>query len=219
MIQYLAAQCSDGAGGFNEFNIGNRTVQAYVNQSTTLSTYGGCHGASNGIHVVESTGDDIWNAADQCRYTYKGFYSGSKDFIVRIDQLENTSDWARAGIMLRGSSTTPGVGDPNFAVLVTPGHGLIFQGRTSPNTSTRQFGTVTAFPGTTTRPVAPIWLKLSYNHSGRTLTAYYRKDNQTTWTAMPGQPGYSFVNYYAGIASSSRSSYPGTSVYSKLTGF
>jgi hypothetical protein len=219
MIQYLAAQCSDGVGGFQEYNIGSRTVQAYVNQSTVLSNYAGCHGALNQVHVVESTGDDIWGAADKCRYTYTGFHSGSKDFITRIDQLENTSDWARAGIMLRGSGTTPGSGDPNISVFVTPGHGLIFQGRTAPNVSTSQFGTVTTYPGTTTRPVAPIWLKLSYNHSNRSITAYYRRDNQTSWTQMPGQPGYSFTTYLAGIASTSRSSYPGTSVYSGLSGF
>jgi hypothetical protein len=206
LVQTLAAQCGDGAGGFTESNVGARTVQAYVNQAATLSGYGGCHGTLDGIHVIESAGDDVWGTSDKLWFSHKG-YTGNKNFICRVDQQENTNAWARSGIMIR---TGTGAGDENVALFVTPGNGINFQYRGSPNGSTATLASVAGV-------AAPIWLRLEYLNG---VTRAYRSTNGTTWTQIGN--GYTKTlssAYRAGLAATSRSNAPNTSVYSGLSGF
>jgi hypothetical protein len=208
LTEYLAAQCSDGTAGFLGANVGSRTVASESNVSpfTVNAAYAGCHGSKNGIHVIENTGDDIWGTADKLRYAYKGPITGNKNLIAKVEQLENTASWARAGIMIRAGAAA---GDRNVAVFVTPGNGLIFQARTATNGSTASVGTVASIK-------APIWLRLEYING--TTRAYYGS-NGTSWTQIANGSAGTYSNYQAGLAAASRSAYPNTSVYSGLSGF
>lgn len=203
LLDYLAAECNDGTDVWSGANVGSRTVQAYVNQATALSSYAGCHGTNAGTHVIENSGDDIWGTgSDAFRYAYKSG-SGNKNLILRVDQLENTNAWARAGIMLRENTTA---GSRNAAVFVTGGNGIIFQARTGTNGTTAAIGTATGIK-------APIWLRLEYANG---TTRAYRSSNGTSWTQIGNGSVASYGGYLYGMAAASRSNYPNTSVYSSL---
>lgn len=208
-VDHIAAECGDGLGTLNTAtNVGGRQVTAHTWNGTdyaSVSNYQGCHGHSNGTYVIENTGDDIWNNSDRFRFAHKG-YNGNRNFICRVDQLENTGSWARSGIMIR---TGTGVGDVNAAVFVTPGNGIVFQYRGTANQGTSQVASVSGIR-------APIWLRLEYN--GGTTRAY-RSTNGTSWTQIGNGYTKTFSNYQAGLAAAGRSSVPNTSVYSNLQNF
>ena len=210
--EYRAADCADGFGTLltSSTNVGNRVVTAYTWNGTgyaSNTSYPGCHGYRNGIYVLESTGDDIYNSLDQFRFAHKSG-TGNKEIKVRIDQLENTNGWARAGIMIREGTAQNA---RNVAVFLTPGNGLIFQARTS-STSTATINTRVSSITT-----APLWLRLRYDDVNDVTRAYYGT-NGSTWTEV----GNSFLianfsNFQMGLASASRSAFPHTSVFSNLT--
>jgi hypothetical protein len=214
LIQYLAAECNDGPGIFTGANVGGRTVKAYVNGSTALSSYGGCHGFKNNLYVLESAGDNIWTTGsnyDSLRYAYKTAASGGKTLICRVDQLENTNAWARGGIAIRANTSA---GSINVGVYVTPGNGIQFQTRTADKGAST---TVAAVAGIK----APVWLKLAYTNTSTTRQVVAsRSSDGKTWTTVGTLntfPG--LANYTYGLAAASRSAYPNTSVYSNLSGF
>lgn len=206
-VQHLGAQCSDGTGGYLGSNVGGRLLSAksHLNLST-LTSYAGCHGVYNGVHILESTGDDIWNTFDQFRFAYKAGYNGNRNLVARVDQLENTNGWARAGLMIRGGI---GTGERHVSVFVTPGNGLIFQARNSTNGSTVSVGSAGSVK-------APVWLRLEYSNG---IARAYYGGNGTDWTQIGNGTTTTFTNYQAGLAAASRSAYPNTSVYSGLNGF
>ena len=54
----------------------------------------------DGIFIIKAGGNDIWDSADQFTYAYK-VMSGDFDVKVTVRSLENTHDYAKAGIMAR----------------------------------------------------------------------------------------------------------------------
>ncbi len=52
------------------------------------------------IFTIKAGGHDIWGSADQFMYAYKTM-SGDFDVTVTVHSLENTHDYAKAGIMAR----------------------------------------------------------------------------------------------------------------------
>jgi hypothetical protein len=212
-VSYRAADCADGVGSVLPFNanVGNRTLAAQVwsgSAYTANSVYPGCNGFFNNLYVIENTGNDIWTnngVFDSFRFVYKGG-SGSRTMTVKVEQLENTNSWARAGIMLREGLA----GNARYVGLfVTPGNGLIFQGRT-------QTGGGNTTTGTIAGPKAPVWLRLFYDHASYATRAYY-SSNGTSWTQIGSFFGASFFGYNMGLAASSKSNFPNTSVYSNLS--
>jgi hypothetical protein len=86
--------------------------------------------------TIISDGTDIWNVGpnpyhDEFHYAYlsllgSGGYVGAANIIARIDSVEDTDPWAKAGVMMRESLAV----DSNHAmVVVTPGSGVSFQYR------------------------------------------------------------------------------------------
>ncbi len=205
--QYIAASCSDGYGAFNAFNVGSRSLAAadYKYPFSILTSYTGCNGTRNGIYVIENTGDDIWGTSDNFRYVYKSG-TGNRTLQVRVDQLENTGPWARAGLMIR---TGTGAADYNIGLFVTPSNGLIFQRRLSTTAGN------SASSGTVAGIKAPIWLQLVYNNASQLTTAWYGSDT-SPWIQIGTGVAGAFGSYTFGLAAASRSSVPNTSVYSNL---
>src|SRR5262249_5907012 len=50
--------------------------------------------------MVSGSGDDIWNNADAFHYVYRPM-TGNGEIIARVQRIENTDPWAKAGVMIR----------------------------------------------------------------------------------------------------------------------
>ena len=56
--------------------------------------------AVGNVWTIKAGGDDIWGEVDQFMYVYKEV-SGNFDVAITVNSLEQTNDWAKAGIMAR----------------------------------------------------------------------------------------------------------------------
>ena len=120
--------------------VGNTAVSATANivvQSSPI--IGWAHGDSgavglpgdasllSGTFTVRGSGDDIWYAADAFHYVYRPL-TGNGTITARVVSLQNTDDWAKAGVMMRETL------DPGSAYafsLVTPVNDTALQWRGS----------------------------------------------------------------------------------------
>ncbi len=50
--------------------------------------------------IMNGQGSDIWGATDQFRFVYKQL-AGNGSIVARIDHLDNTNEWMKAGVMIR----------------------------------------------------------------------------------------------------------------------
>jgi hypothetical protein len=57
---------------------------------------------NNGVWTVQGSGGDIWGTADAFQFVHHSFY-GDGHVTVRVDDLQNTDPFAKAGVMLRTS--------------------------------------------------------------------------------------------------------------------
>ncbi len=124
-----------------------------------------------GTYTMTGSGTDIWTVnnveADEFHFAYKTL-SGSGSITARVQSLDNTNNWAKAGVMIR---ETLDPGSAHAMMVVTPVEGVSFQRR--PETGG------TSVDDTTAGIAAPIWLKIERDSSGR-YTASYSTDG-TTW--------------------------------------
>lgn len=127
----------------------------------------GAAGYSAGTFTLVGGGADIWGTADAFRFVYQPLV-GNGEIVARVASQEDTSGWAKAGVMIRENQNA----NARQAMMVmTPGNGAAFQYRASAGgDSTNSNG------GTFT---APYWVRLV--RSGNTFTGYYSA-NGTTWT-------------------------------------
>jgi len=122
---------------------------------------------SNGTFTIEGSGSDIGGKSDEFHYVWQTA-SGDCSIIARVADIENTDPAAKAGIMIRESSSSS---RSIFAGLfITPGNGLLFEYRTST-------GRPTNISATSLQ--APTWLKLT--RTGSNLNAFYSADG-VSWT-------------------------------------
>jgi hypothetical protein len=124
--------------------------------------------APPGTYTMIGAGVDIWAAADEFHFAYKEL-SGAGAIIAKVESVENTDPWAKAGVMIRDTLDA----DSRYAgVLVTPENGVRFQYRnTVGGTTSRYFA-----EGIT----APQWVRLERT-TGGLVRAFYSADG-TTWT-------------------------------------
>ncbi|WP_394328398.1 fibronectin type III domain-containing protein [Natrinema salaciae] len=91
-----------------DYEIGVRAIDAAGNESETATVTASTESADEdrtggaGPITVEGGGEDIWNASDEFHYYY-GATTGDFDVAVRVDALENTDAYAKAGLMVRES--------------------------------------------------------------------------------------------------------------------
>lgn len=140
-----------------------------------------------GTLTVNASGDDIWGNADAFHYVYQSL-NGNGELIARVNRLDNTDGWAKAGVMIRETLQA----DSRHAIMaVTPGNGTAFQRRTASGGGSDH----TAGPG----GAAPYWVRLV--RAGSTVTGY-ASPNGVAWTRAdsitfsPALP----TNVYVGIA-------------------
>ncbi len=108
-------------------------LTAYAADTLRLSFTGNPVGydEADGVVTIGASGSDIWGSADQFRFAYQSL-TGDADLVVRVDSIDGTHSWAKAGIMIR--QNTEG-GSINTATLITGGSGggATFQWRTAPD--------------------------------------------------------------------------------------
>jgi len=119
--------------------------------------------SSGGFWSVSGGGADIWGSSDQFNFAYQ---TTTNDVIVaRVDSIQNTDGWAKAGVMFRDSSDPYSV----FAgIVITSANGLSFQWRNSyaGQCGSAQIGGL----------FAPVWVKLV-----RPTTNSRRTTDPTVW--------------------------------------
>ena len=121
-----------------------------------------------GIFTVKGIGQDIYDRSDEFHFVYKE-HSGAVKIIVKVDSLENTDPFAKAGIMIRDTL------DANArycGLFMTPENGVRYQYRSIVNDSTnRQFDPNVA---------APYWLYLERTTGGLIRANY--SANGSDWS-------------------------------------
>ncbi len=133
--------------------------------STTTTNADGTASAT-----VKGSGSDIWDVSDEFQFDYQPL-AGDGTITARVASLQQTNDWAKAGVMIREQLTT---GSTNAFVALTPANGFDFQWRPTAGGLSRYIGG----PLTVT---APYWVRLT--RSGNTFSAYSSSDG-TTWSLV-----------------------------------
>src|SRR5258708_23497331 len=119
--------------------------------------------------MVKGGGTGVYGMSDQFHFVSQAL-AADGSVSAHVVSQQNTSSWAKAGVMLRQSSDPASM---YYAVFVTPGNGIVVQYRN-------------AQAGTTAQPVkitgtVPAYLMVA--RTGSTYTTYTSSDG-TTWTPV-----------------------------------
>lgn len=171
----IVASASSAAGPFQS----NQTSILWTNDTTTnwsgadigSPALAGSHSLSNGVWTIAGSGTDIGGTSDQFHFAWQSL-AADGGVSARVLSQTNTNSRARAGVMLRQSTTANA---PFYAVVATPQSGIFVLKRT---TQGGGVSTVANIAGTT-----PTYLQVL--RSGTTFTAYTSSDG-ITWTLIPG---------------------------------
>lgn len=156
-------------------------------QTQDIGTVGKTGSASynNGSFTLAGSGTDISNSADAFRFVYQPL-TGDGSVIARVNSIDNTDPWAKAGVMMR-ESLDPG--SANALIAITPGNGGTFQRRTST-------GGNTVFTQATGAAV-PYWVKLT--RQGNTITGSISPDG-SYWSQIGSDTVTMGATIYVGLA-------------------
>jgi hypothetical protein len=145
--------------------------------------------------LMNGVGTDIYSTADQGRFVYKQL-TGDGSIIARVDRLDNTDAWAKAGVMIRQGLDASA---PWVYVLWAGENGVRFQMRPTIGGA-----------GDSDTPVAtpeqialrtPVWIKLE--RKGDQFNGYYATDSEgEDWMPMVWNPRTLSMNagVYIGLA-------------------
>lgn len=85
----------------------------------------GSAGFSSGTFTVKGGGADIWGTADQFNYASES-WTGDLTITARAASQQNTSSWAKSGVMVRETTAAKSA---YVFVFVTPARGVNMQYR------------------------------------------------------------------------------------------
>jgi regulation of enolase protein 1 (concanavalin A-like superfamily) len=152
-------------------------------------------GTSQGFGSTDSTifglaggGSDIWGTADAFEYASVPWI-GDGTITARVRGLEDTSPWAKAGVMFRESLTT---NSKHVFFLVSAERGSSLQYRAATGGQSAEAAGGSGY--------APSWLRLT--RTGDQFTAQISFDG-TTWTPIGGVTVPMSQSLYVGIAHTS----------------
>jgi hypothetical protein len=134
---------------------------------------GGSASLSSGTWTIQGAGNDIHSSADQFQFVSRPLAGDGGISAHVTSQTNTTSAWAKAGVMLRTDSTA---GSANYALLVTPGNGIVVSYRMTA-------GGTTVVKHSIPAGSVPAYLKVT--RSSTTFTAY-TSPGDGTWTPVPG---------------------------------
>lgn len=116
--------------------------------------------------TLRGSGADIWGASDEGHFA-RVAVTGDVRITARVDGLDRTDAWAKAGVMIRESAAAT---SRHAFTCVTPGNGIAYQRRVSTGASSAH----TAGP----LRAAPYWVRLE--RVGGTVTSSCSADG-ITW--------------------------------------
>jgi hypothetical protein len=159
-------------GGQESGDIGNPAVRGRTDYT-------------RGVYAISAGGTDIWDRADQFRFTYQPI-DGDADVIARVVWIEPTDLWAKAGVMIRETLK----GDSRHAsAFVSVGKGLAFQRRADAgDISLHTAGGA---------GMAPSWVRVV--RRGDLFDAYRSKDGKS-WTKIGSDVIPMAQSVYVGLA-------------------
>ncbi|MEE8452562.1 MAG: Ig-like domain-containing protein [Thermoguttaceae bacterium] len=162
------------AEDWNTQDIGRISIAGYATSDDTGDTF-----------TLGASGYDIDGSRDDFRYVYQPLF-GDGQITARVASLENTHNWAKAGVMIR-ETLDPGA--RNVMVAVTPGRGVTAQSRSSTDGSTSNT--------TDSGHSAPYWVRLT--RSGNSFTAE-RSSDGSTWQTVRSVDVTMTGHVYIGLA-------------------
>jgi hypothetical protein len=147
-----------------------------------------------GTYTMVGSGADIWDNTgigtgyhDEFHFAYK-MLSGAGSITAKVNSVENTNGWAKAGVMIR---ETLDADSTHAMTVVTPTQGISFQRRNA------TAGTSAA--DTTAGLAAPYWVKITRDLSGNFTASY--SANGTAWQTLGSPDNISMTsNVYIGLA-------------------
>lgn len=148
----------------------------------------GSTSTSNGVYTIRASGTDVWGTADEFRFAYAAF-NGDGEITARVNSVTADQNWTKAGVMIR-ETLSP---SSRYAfAMVSGGHGVSFQYRSTAAGSAAQSGTADEV----TR--APYWVRL--RRAGNVFTAFVSADGQS-WRQQGSSVTIAMgANVYAGLA-------------------
>ncbi|HHG86274.1 MAG TPA: choice-of-anchor D domain-containing protein, partial [Bacteroidetes bacterium] len=127
-----------------------------------------CYNSPTQEFTVSGSGNDIWATADEFQFVYQTL-TGDGEIIARVTSIQNTNQWAKAGVMMRN---TLAAGSEEVMMLKRGGNGWSWQNRNTAN------GT-TAFSGNLGGTIFPLWVRIV--RLGNSFSGYYSADG-ISWT-------------------------------------
>jgi regulation of enolase protein 1 (concanavalin A-like superfamily) len=149
------------------------SLSAVPTPTWTPLTVGSATGSATldgALFTVNGSGADIWNAEDAFQFVSTSWRGDDAVMTARVRNVENTHDWAKAGVMFR-QLLTPG--SMQVDLFVTPGRGVAMQYRAATGATTDNVAVV---PG-----AAPEWLRLTRH--GSMVEGSMSRDGMT-WSAV-----------------------------------
>ncbi|TKJ33813.1 MAG: hypothetical protein CEE38_19510 [Planctomycetes bacterium B3_Pla] len=125
-----------------------------------------------GTFTMTGSGTDIWSTSDEFHFAYKTL-TGPGTIVARVDSIENTHNWAKAGVMIRETLDA----DSKYAfALVSAASGVAAQNRLDTGVSAT---------GTTEAGIAaPHWVKLERDAAGFFTVSH--STNGSSWIPVAG---------------------------------
>lgn len=139
----------------------------------------GSYSVADGKLTLAGRGADIYGARNQFVAAYRSDIQGDFDVSVKLVSQDSTYDWAQAGIVAATDLNDLTKGG-YVAVDISSAHGYtVFYDKTAP------VGQLDGNSGAG-KTVYPAWLRLQ--KKGMQYTAYYKTQENGSWTALPTPP-------------------------------
>jgi hypothetical protein len=137
---------------------------------------------SAGNILMSGMGADIYDTTDEFRYAYK-LLEGDGSITAKIESIQYTDDWAKAGVMMRSGLTAL---DLQVDMICAPSGRVEWMYRSSAGGATTEADTG---EGSIT---LPHWVKLT--RQGRTFTGHHSTDGVNWVSITEGDPTSSSVD-------------------------
>jgi len=130
--------------------------------------------------TIGASGADLWNTADEGRFVYKTL-SGDGSITARVDSLANVQAWAKAGVMIRESTSAESA---DAYTVTSAASGLTFQYRLETYASAASDSS-TRNDLWTNHNDRPVWVRVE--RAGDTFNGYISLDGEN-WEASVSNP-------------------------------
>jgi hypothetical protein len=183
---FLVCTGGSGAGNFQRFGLA--FTQSWISQDIGSPGVAGTTAfvPSTGVFTIEGGGTDIWGGSDKFRYVRAtGGLVGDGEIVCRVNSVENTDPWAKAGLMIR---ETTAANSRHATLFISYGGRAALQSRATAGGAT---------VSTSQAAAAPRWIRLV--RSGNTFTGYHGADG-VNWSLVGSVTIAMTANVQVGLA-------------------